>query len=288
MPIKDLNQHIDCCNYRKDSSINHFNIVNFNNTKMSYSTKMESTILFLLDGEIVITKDCVNFIIHDKEMIVIPPFTSVFINSNKAEGICYRFSKPIQFCSELSLEQLFDFSQNEVYPKLDISKLTIDSLLYDYLCCVKSIINEGVHCMQFHEALASHIFIIIRAFYSKNELRAFFNTLLTKNMEFKSYILENCDNIDNNKVIAEKLNMSLSTFNRKFRESFNESPHKWLTRIKAEKIYKELVSTDSSLTEIAYNNNFSSISYLVTFCRHHFNDTPNGIRIKGGVQNEDN
>lgn len=47
-------------------------------------------------------------------------------------------------------------------------------------------------------------------------------------MNFKDFVLANYKQVKDVKDFAEKAHLSLSTFNRRFRENFNASAHQWL------------------------------------------------------------
>ena len=83
------------------------------------------------------------------------------------------------------------------------------------------------------------------------------------------------------KELAERANLSLSTFNRRFQEAFQKSPQEWMTVRKTEDILKELVMTSLPFLEIAEKYNFSSVSYLTAFCKKHFGKTPAELRKNG-------
>ena len=71
---------------------------------------------------------------------------------------------------------------------------------------------------------------------------------------------------------------SVDTFKRRFKETFNEPVHKWITHRKAEHIYRDIVLTNKSLGELAEQYHFSSVAYLSTFCRQHLGRTPQQLR----------
>lgn len=84
---------------------------------------------------------------------------------------------------------------------------------------------------------------------------------------------------------AELANTSIDTFKRRFKEAFGEPAYKWMTRRKAEHVYRDLALTTKSIADIAEQFHFSSIPYLTTFCKQHLGKTPQQIRNEAHAGN---
>ena len=63
-----------------------------------------------------------------------------------------------------------------------------------------------------------------------------------------------------------------------FDEEFGISPLKWMLQQRARHVYKDLVDSTLSLTEISARYYFSSPGYLSAFCRRMFGISPLKIR----------
>lgn len=70
------------------------------------------------------------------------------------------------------------------------------------------------------------------------------------------------------KEFAVQANMSLSTFNRRFKETFNDTAKNWLLLRKQEFVKHDITLSNLTFNEIAEKYSFSSTSYLVTFCKN--------------------
>lgn len=106
----------------------------------------------------------------------------------------------------------------------------------------------------------------------------FFYPILGKDMEFKDFILMNSRTLFDVKEFAVRANMSLSTFNRRFKETFNDTAKNWLLLRKQEFVEHDITLSNLTFNEIAEKYSFSSTSYLVTFCKKYFGKTPNELR----------
>lgn len=75
----------------------------------------------------------------------------------------------------------------------------------------------------------------------------------------------------------EKLNMSPTVFKRKFQDSFGNTPRQWLIQKKKEKLFRDIVMSDLTISELAEKYKFT-VNYITTFCREHFGKTPTQLR----------
>lgn len=100
-------------------------------------------------------------------------------------------------------------------------------------------------------------------------------------MNFKDFVLANYKQVKDVKDFAEKAHLSLSTFNRRFRENFNASAHQWLVSKKVESVRRDILMSNLTFSEIADKYNFSSPNYLATFCHQHCGMSPNEMRVQG-------
>ena len=124
----------------------------------------------------------------------------------------------------------------------------------------------------------SYIEKVNRAGYTKEELALFFYPILGKDMEFKDFVLMNSRSIFDVKDFAIRANMSLSTFNRRFKETFNATAKTWLLLRKQEFVRSDVTLSTLPFSEIAEKYQFPSTSYLTTFCKKYFGKTPNELR----------
>lgn len=120
------------------------------------------------------------------------------------------------------------------------------SLLVD---CLK----EGLGCIHYHQIKRDELFLYLRAGYTKEELALFFYPVLGQNLEFKDFVLMNSRKIFDVKDFALQANMSQSTFNRRFKETFNETAKNWLLLRKQEFVKRDVALSNLSFSEIAEN-----------------------------------
>ena len=210
-------------------------------------------------------------------MFLLPKNKQITTFARKATTLLLcSFTNDLRLCSRFSIQQLSHFisesaCQNPYCLKLDIRLQSFFSLLVD---CLK----EGLGCIHYHQIKRDELFLYLRAGYTKEELALFFYPVLGQNLEFKDFVLMNSRKIFDVKNFALQANMSQSTFNRRFKETFNETAKNWLLLRKQEFVKRDIALSNLSFSEIAEKYKFSSTSYLDTFCKKYFGKTPKEIR----------
>ena len=81
---------------------------------------------------------------------------------------------------------------------------------------------------------------------------------------------------------AKRTNRSLSSFKKKFKEYYNESPHRWVIRQRLMHARMQVISTDRDVSQIASECNFPNASYFIRLFRKEFGITPARYRGKYG------
>lgn len=278
MTLYYKSEHISCYNYSTvTNSI--FKVVTAKAGERLERVLEEYTVLMaVVSGEIQFTSGTFqNLIIPEKRMFIVPMKSDVDMVALKdAVVLACTFSKDINLCSSFSIRQLhnelpadfvYDFKILPFVPEVDLYfKLLMD--------CFK----EGLGCIHYHLLKRNELFLYLRAFYDKRELAEFFYPINSIKSGFREFVIASYHDVKDVKQFAENANMSLSTFNRKFKEEFGEPASTWLKQRKAEMICQDIRMSDLSLSEIADKYEFSSPAYLVTFCKQNFHKTPGELR----------
>lgn len=144
-----------------------------------------------------------------------------------------------------------------------------------------NLLKLGVNEANFHKLKREELFLYMRTFYSRKKLAFFFYPVLGCEVDFKDFVLTNYRSMKDVRQFAEAANMTLSTFNRHFKETFGDSAYQWMKANKAEMVRNSIVTTDANFTEIAHEYSFSSSAHLTSFCKKTFGQTPTELRNKG-------
>lgn len=168
-------------------------------------------------------------------------------------------------------------NQNKLFPLHS----QLDGDMLRFLHRLDKSLYTPINCCSYQLFKREELFLYLRIGYEKEDLAYFFYPIMFRDMEFRDFIFENFRDTPDVNLLAEKANMSVRTFTRKFKETFLESPHKWILARKAEFIENDIVRSNLSFNEIANKYNFSSPAYLSNFCKKLWGKTPTDMRKHG-------
>jgi AraC-like DNA-binding protein len=81
---------------------------------------------------------------------------------------------------------------------------------------------------------------------------------------------------------AKRTNRSLSSFKKKFKEYYDEPPHRWVIRQRLLHARVQVMSTDRDVVSIGQECHFPNASYFIRLFRKEFGMTPAQYRLKYG------
>lgn len=282
MALKYVNEHLSCRKYANGDNVV-FRFLNFYSGETVQRRYLNDTLLvFIVKGLLKIDYGTEKKLyVGEGRFFLLPKNFDIYITGiEDSEVILCTFTADIKLCSRFSLKQL-----DRYIPQANDGRLyciTMDERISLFIQLLKVSLKDGLGCVHYHQIKRDELFMYLRAGYTKEELAAFFFPVLSHNIDFKDFVLSHYREVRDIKEFALKANMSLSTFNRNFKSSFNETAQKWLLARKAECILDDIVMTDMPFQEISDKFGFSSPSYFVAFCKKQFNSTPNEIRKSKG------
>jgi len=163
--------------------------------------------------------------------------------------------------------------------------LPIEPRLEVFLESVSFLLSRREIARAFQTDKQRELEILFRRCYSKKSLIGFLSRICTDCQDFYQFIQ---DNYDKHKGVEELIvlsGLSQSTFNRKFREMFGESPYQWIMSKRAETILKKLIETNVPLSRIMKEYKFTDASHFNRFCKQMYNKPPSQIRNNNLIVN---
>jgi AraC-like DNA-binding protein len=241
-------------------------------------------ILFLLEGEINISyREFRNHLCKAGEMIFIPQDSIAIAEAfTEIKYLLLSFNNQIILHEDLHWSELKEFDgERDVFHKLEIRpplQEVIDSISFYH--------KNKVSCAYLDEVKEKEIFLMLKVFYTKQEVARFLRPLLKQDMDFKAYIIKHYINAKNVEELAKLCDMSVRAFTRKFKAHFDDSPYRWILRQKANQIKILLADKKISMQAIIKEYGFSSPAHFTTYCKKQFGTTPSTYRnsLNGKLQ----
>ena len=243
-----------------------------------------SVLVFLMSGSIrILRNNAREKEISSGSMILLPKFACAYgtaltdceffivkvHDGTEDYDIPYLTSLP----SELPDDFVYDFDTLPILP-------IIEGYVRLFLLASET---AGLLTAEFFNVKRRELLCYMKTCYSRKEMAAFLYPILGGRLQsFKNMVLSNYTRFRTLNDFAREAGMSLSTFQRKFKETFGVTAYKWMNERKSEMVYKDILTTDMTFSEIADKYGFSSSAYLVSFCRRHFGKLPGDIRVTGG------
>jgi len=153
-------------------------------------------------------------------------------------------------------------------------KLTIKKLIIRFLSLMELYIREGIQSAHFYDLKRKELFFLLFSCYQKQHLNRFMNCVLSKDVQFKKFVVSNYLAVKNVQELAKLANYSTSGFIKKFQKCFKDSPYNWMQKQKAKQISIEINQGIKSLQEIANEYKFSSYQHFSVFCKAKLGATP--------------
>lgn len=239
-------------------------------------------LVFLYEGEVEI-----NYGIDGKlnlkagNVFLLPKNLEIKITAGKsdAKALLCKFNTEIKMCSMYSLKQLDKYVPENLEKRL--YSLSFDERIESFVNLIVMALSDGLNCTHYHQIKREELFMYLRAGYTREELALFFSPIIGRNIDFKDFVLSHYKEIYDVKEFADKANMSQSTFNRRFKESFNDTALHWLLARKSESILNDIIKSDLTFAEISEKYRFSTPSYFVAFCKKYYGKTAAELRKDG-------
>ena len=275
MQILYPQEHLTCKNYVSDFHIG-FNCREIKKGESIHSEdKYFNYMFFILEGKVMVScNEFRNHLCNTNEMIfVVQDATFSMEAITDIKYITLSFDNQFTLCDQLALESLPKPKGPAVFSKIEIRppmKNVLDSLMF-YL-------THKIQCMHLFSIKQKEIFLILRAFYTKDEMSNFLFPMLNKNLDFKAFVLQHYQEVKTVDELATLCQMSVRSFNRKFNEYFEDSPYSWILKQKSRHIKSRLADSKVSLGSIIKEYGFSSPAHFTTYCKKQFGESPSRLR----------
>lgn len=237
-----------------------------------------SFIIFLLKGSLRLKRGKAELVLREGEMWHVSKVKGLSVEAlDTSEIVVCDTSVESSLCREFSSE----YFKNVILSSQDITSfraLHICEPLLSMLKQFKKLYVTGMKGSYYQQVKRDEAFLLLLTFYSTEQLTLLFKDFLGHNNSFKYYVLTFANQYNTLDELIQNANMSRSTFLRRFREVFHDSPHHWILQRKLKQILKDITTTQMPFSEISEKYHFSSPAYFATFCKQNFGKTPLKLR----------
>ena len=285
MPLHNKKDHMDCVYYATDESALFRQYRLSDSTDISDINESHSVLLYLAEGCLQITLGNFTSRTIEHGMLVFLPknigFTGQTIGSSYF--IASFFAGRLPLCNKYDLVDLqYQVRQRNGMqlppPSRQFPQLAVCEELVAFYSDLSHNLDEGLNCLHFHRLKQEELCILLRGYYSLEDLYILLKSVIGSSDNFKDFVLENYQHVNDVSDFALLAHMSVRNFQRKFKEEFKWPVREWLNERRAERILRDIRNTDKSIAEIATSYGFATASYFTVFCKQYFGMTPSELR----------
>ncbi|WP_298535751.1 AraC family transcriptional regulator [uncultured Algibacter sp.] len=161
------------------------------------------------------------------------------------------------------IKEIFPYPPNKLPSnRLNVNKVHLNKLLLNYKESINLLIENPDLADEelILNKLKEFIILVTKTLKSPSELEFLTQIFSPTQFEFRKTIEKNLYSNLSLEELARLCSMSLSTFNRTFKENYNTSPKKYINQKKIEKALSLLLNSSLRVSDIAYRSGFESIS----------------------------
>jgi len=281
MPVFNFNEHRICMNYHSHTQVGFKYAEMKKGETLSCSQMKHHHLFFIMKGSVNASCDMQKKTVEANSVFLVPAFSYSDIQiTQDAHIMIHMFDHLAELCDKFALTSLKPFCEKKKY---EFASLPLTEPFLSFLHLLRYYLVDQMLCRHMFDLKHKELFLLFRAFYSKEDCSQIFYPLVKGNINFVSDVKKNYKNVKTIEELANICNLSLPTFNRKFKQNFNTSPYKWILEQKINAIKSSLLNQDKSIYEIADELNFSSPAHLTTFCKVHLKMTPTDFRRKYAI-----
>ena len=283
MEQPNLQEHINCFNYdHSDRPI--IGTIHYEEEEVHEFVAFTNEIVAFMTGRASYKfKDFPECEIVKGEIVFVPVGMSVsFKILEKSEIVVFRLYDHIKLCECFLVERLFGIrnmaSTEEQLPENRICHLTINPKLQYLFDGLLDYIDDGIQCKCYFDIKIKEFFMLIRTYYTKEQLHDFLYLILSNDTAFFKYVKQNWHKYRTVIEFSRAMNLSQKQFSKKFKSVFGKPAYQWMKENKASAIYGEIISGEKNLKRIAFDYGFYTMSQFTKFCKTELGRTPSEIR----------
>ena len=280
MKIHNLKEHHDC--YCSDKSekpmIEVKTIRNLTSGEVVFSC---NEIVFLMEGRLMLTlRNNPGGELLKGQIAFFPAGDKLLYKAlAKSRILIIRLEEEMQLCNSFSLERLYSQMKEVEEPEL-LAPLETNIRLQHFVQGITDILADGMKCRIYFQTVITNLLIMLRVYYSPEQLCRFFYSILSPDTFFSEQVrlhYRQCRTVND---LALAMNMTTQQLTRRFNAVFGQPPYEWMQHEKSRLIYADICKSNKSFKDIAKRHGFTAQANFNRFCQSIFSMSPGEIRKK--------
>ncbi len=244
----------------------------------------EAAFVYVLEGECISYSEVEEINIRTNQAVLAKCGNSTFRtlkvgNSLKYCALTVKFHKDI-------LDELYENSSTPLMPPkehpllVNSTKLEVNKIINQYINGLvsyfenTSFLSEDLLVLKLKELIV----LLLQTKNAPNVLGIMNNLYEKKVFKFKEIIKSHiCSSLSINEL-AQLTNHSLSSFKKEFNRIYNDTPNNYLIARRIELVAKSLITTDSSISNIAYDCRFKTLAHMSRVFKTKYGMSPTKYR----------
>lgn len=268
-----INEHLSCRNYLVDFTTGFKYEELPAGASMKQNSVTQNYILLLLEGECTMTSGLYpQKIFKGGEMVMIPK-SSIFEGAviRDVKALVFSFDIPLSNCDKFTLESYSDYCRTVDYC---FSSIPIRSPMSDFANMLIFLLSKGMKCGHLFEIKHKEFFLLLRGFYTKEEIVTLLYPVISRTLSFKDFILDNYTKVQSIEELIDRSNLSRSSFYQKFKGDFGVTAKQWILKQQAKAVCAKASEPHVSIKELMDVVRYSSPAQFNRFCREYLGCTP--------------
>lgn len=247
---------------------------------MDLNNRPSSHLLYIVSGSVTIDlNEYSNCRIKKEELFFLPKNTNIKCQASTDDlntSIVLMGYNALAFpCTSAKNGLLYHIKdQQEFACRGTIAKEEVSIIFTQIIHYIKS----GINCHHLFFLKQKELYLVFKHFYTYEEITQLFYLSLGADPLFTDLVLENYLKVKTAQELASLLGYGIKTFEKLFKENFNNTPYQWIQEQKAIKIKQKLINPSIPLKQIMYEFKFATSSHFNFYCKHYFGGTPIQIR----------
>lgn len=254
----------------------------FFNRTLKHYVEDEACFMFVNTGEVGV-RSSDDYLKLNRSTAMLAKCLNYFFEPTNAENCDNGVESVGIFLYPSLLEDLFEFDLSLSNHKVDynVKPVQVDRFLENYRESINILLDtpELADDNMVKTKLKEFVLLMTKSQDAPSQLDFLAALFKPNEVEFRSVIQHNLYANLSLDELASLAHLSISSFKRKFKEVFHESPKKYITKKKVQKAAELLKSADFRVSDIAYDVGFDS---LATFSRNftaEYGTSPSDFRM---------